>query len=347
MDNFVKKLNTIFDRNAKVAACSTKEVSIGTCHIRIEYITREFDRLRTGKLVEKNKEGELVPQRRYKLTTPYNLKRKHIAALIKDWLARGLSVAYVHNMISIFRVFASWIGKPNLIEATVDALPDPEYKRRIQAATKDRSWGGCGIDTAKILAEIEKDEPRVGMVLRLMLVFGLRLKEASLLRPWLADQQVMLDICRGTKNGRHRTHKISTTDERSILEAAKLLVSGRNGCLIPRGQSYKSWQDHIYYVMGTYDITRRKCGTTPHGLRHEKLHLVYKQNAGVPCPIKGGEPGAVSSEEDQFARKQVAEVAGHSRSNVSSAYLGAVLRTKKKGGGTSNPPLMAGVSHPG
>ena len=80
-----------------------------------------------------------------------------------------------------------WIEKPNLIPATVDIIDDPKRKRRCQAATRDKSWSGAGINVPEKIGEIAATDPAVGLVLELMWVFGLRLKEASLLCPHMAD----------------------------------------------------------------------------------------------------------------------------------------------------------------
>ena len=317
----------IIEKYGKWAAVGKKKISIATFHVRCSYLARELHRLRTGKLVM-IKDGKVIAQPRYKLAKPHNLKRKHIDALVADWLARGLSAAYIHNMLSMFRVFAIWIGKPNLIASTVDVVPDPARKRRGQVAIVDKSWSQRGINILEKLALIAKSDLRLAMVLELMWMFGLRLKEASLLCPWLADQKVYLDIARGTKGGRDRTHVIITHEQRDLIERAKAVVEDKNTCCIPRGMSYRSWQNHVYYVLRTHGITRKTIGTSTHGLRNQHLNDLYEEIADAPSPVRGGQPGDVKPEIDRFARQQVAETAGHGRRRASSAYLGGVLRRR-------------------
>jgi len=318
----------IIEKFGKWAAGGKKRISIATFHIRCSYLARELHRLRAGELV-KIEHGKIVPQTRFKLAKPKNLKSKHIKALVEDWLARGLSAAYIHTMLSMFRVFAVWIGKPNLIGSTVDVVPDPARKRRVQVATVDKSWSRHSINIMAKLAQIAKSDLRVAMVLELMWRFGLRLKEASLLCPWLADQVVYLDICRGTKGGRDRTHVISTDEQRDLIERAKAVVEDKNACCIPRGMSYRSWQNHVYYLLRTHGITRKTIGTSSHGLRNQHLNDLYEEIADAPSPVRGGQPGDVKPEIDRFARQQVAETAGHGRRRSSSAYLGGVMRRLK------------------
>ncbi len=336
MEPFFFELKQIFKEHGRVSARHDKTISIATYAARRAYLARELYRLRTGKLL-KMENGKLVPERRFEIPSPYGLKRKHIEALIADWLARDLSTAYLHNLLSMLRVFAGWIGKPDLVPPTAEIVPDPKHKRRQQVATRDKSWSGAGIDVGEKLRGIAASDPSVAMVLELMRVFSLRLKEASLLRPWLADQEVYLDVCRGTKGGRDRTHKISTPEEREVLVRAKAMVEDKNACLIPRGMSYRSWQDRVYYILKKHHITRKAIGTSSHGLRHESLNDLYERLTGAKSPVQGGRPGEVTPETDRFARAQVAETAGHSRPRISSAYLGGVLRGQKQATANSNP----------
>lgn len=326
----------LIEKYAKWSAGGKKRISIATFNLRVKYLSRELHRLRTGKLV-RIENGKTLPQPAFKLARPDNLRRKHIDALISDWLARGLSTAYIHNMLSMLRVFCAWIQKPNLIPATEEIVPDPRHKRRQQAATRDKSWSGCGINSKEMLKAIAETHPRVAMTLELMRTFAMRLKEASLLRPWLADQGVYLDICRGTKGGRDRTHVINTVEQRELVERAKAMVGNKDACLIPRGMSYREWQNHLYYVLRKHGISWKAIGTSAYGLRHERLNNLYEEHTGGPSPVRGGKPGDISPEADRFARQQVAEVAGHGRRKVSSAYLGAVLRDLKDRSNTIPP----------
>ena len=172
-------------------------------------------------------------------------------------------------------------------------------------------------------------DPRVAMVLELMWIFSLRLKEASLLCPHLADAGAYLDVCRGTKAGRRRVHPINTPAERDTLERAKALVTDPTGCLIPKEKNYKQWQDGMYYLLRKHRINLKQAGTSTHGLRHEGLNRLYEEITGTKSPVRGGQPGEVTPETDRFARAQVAEVAGHSRPAKAGMYLGAVVRSHK------------------
>ena len=327
-ERFWVEFHELFQHHGNTAARSGKEVSFGTTHIRRAYLKQDFHRLRTGKLV-RLENGQKVSALRFKLASPRNLKQKHIRALINDWLAREYSVAYLHNRLSVIRVFCAWIGKPNLVPGTAEVIMDPQYKRRSQVAVTDKTWSGCGIDVTQKIQEIAGTDARVAMMLELMRVFALRQREASLLRPHQADQKVYLDISRGTKGGRSRTHKIDTPEQRAVLERAKALVTGLEGCLIPQEKSLKRWKNRLYFVLRKHGVNRKKLGTSTHGLRHESLNQLYEEITGTKSPVKGGKPGDVTPEIDRFARQQVAETAGHGKRSSSAAYLGGFLRDKK------------------
>lgn len=163
------------------------------------------------------------------------------------------------------------------------------------------------------------------MVLLLQWVFGLRLKEAALLHPHLADQGSYIDIARGTKGGRARVCPVASCEARGALDAAKAFVGDRNGSFVPKGTTYRSYQNRVYYILRKHGISRSACGVSTHGLRHEALNDLYEKIAGVQSPVRGGKAGEIAAETDRFARAQVAEAAGHSRARIAGAYLGSVL----------------------
>lgn len=330
MERFWRELFELLEKHGRVSASSSKTISIATVHMRRDYLRRELSRLRTGGLIHEA-DGKQVNVPPFKIKSIYNLKPKHIRALVADWTARQLSVAYVHNLVSMFRLLAQWIGKHGMVPPIENLTSDSRYHRRVLVAMRDATWSGSGIDPHQKIAEIAVKDARVAMVLELMLVFRLRLKEACLLRPWLADQGLYLDISRGTKGGRRRTHGINNV-QREVLERAKSLVDDRSACLIPRGQNFRSYQNHMYYVLRREGITTAECGTSSHGLRREGLNQDYQRITGAHSPIKGGQAGDVDPELDRCARQQVAEIAGHCRMQIASAYLGGMQRSKANDG---------------
>lgn len=327
LKSFFSVFKELFEKHGVKAARSGKEVSIATRTLRRVYLTREFNRLITGKLVMRRKDGAIVRQVAYKLESPYSLKRKHVESLVADWVARDLSAAYIHNMLSMLRVFAEWIGKRGLIPSAEEIIPDAAKKRRRLVALFDKSWTGCGLSPMEKIAEIETTDIRVASALRLMWVFSERLKESSLMKPWLADRGNYLDVCRGTKNRRGRTHDIRLASQRAAIEIAKVVVGPNpEACLIPKRMTYRQWQNHVYYILEDHGVTIKKCGTSTHGLRREGLNDLYEAVTGHPSPVRGGTLGVTDPVKDRLGRREVAEVAGHSRIYKSSAYVGPYQR---------------------
>lgn len=323
MDKFWHEVDLLLRRHGHVGARRNKRVSISTFYLRRHRLLRELRRLRTGALLRAD--GSCAPA--YKLASPYGFARKHLDALLADWQTRHLSVAMVHNLLSTFRLFCVWIEKPGLVPPTAAIITDPQYRHRQQAARRDHSWAGAGLNPASVIARIHAEDTGVGLLLDLMLTFGLRVREASLLRPHLADQKTYLDVSRGSKGRRPRTVPIVNDDERNVLARARAYVTDPLGCLVPPDRTFKSWSNHVYYRLRRHGITRASVGTSAHGLRHERLQDEYHRLTGVLSPVQQGQPGAVDPQKDRLARAQVAALAGHARPSIAAAYLGPARKT--------------------
>lgn len=329
MEKFWKDFKTLFRQFGQVCARDNKRASIATYHLRQRRLALGFRRMLKGELLRLD--GSRQPA--FKLSSPYALKPKHIKALILDCEARNVSVAMLHNYSSTLRVFCRWIGKPALVPPTAALVTDPRYRRRSQVAKRNKSWISAGIDSRAVLRKMAETEPHAAMTLELMDAFGLRLREASLMCPHLADRGMFLDVSRGTKGRRPRIIEITTDSERDVLARAKKIVSDPLASLIPdrngSTRKFKSWSNHIYYLMRKNGITLKTVGTSTHGLRHQRLQREYTRVTGALSPVQGGKPGCVDATTDRMARTKVAALAGHSRRSISSAYLGQFLKASK------------------
>jgi integrase len=105
------------------------------------------------------------------------------------------------------------------------------------------------------------------------------------------------------------------------LERAKALVVDRTQSLIPDRYSWAAWRQHDYYIVRSCGISRED-GVTSHGLRHEYLQHVYRQQTGLKPPIRGEDPEQIPVDLEKAARQEVAEQAGHSRPSISTHDLG-------------------------
>lgn len=265
----------------------------------------------------------------YKLERPGSLKQKHVRAMAQKMEEDGKAPSTIANTISALRQFAIVIGKPNLITDSCDFVSNPDSVRRARATDRDKTWSGAGIDPIRKIAEVEQDEPHVAIQLMLCLVFGLRTKEAMLLKPHEADEGTYLSVDTGTKGGRHRSVPIENEIQRAVLELAKELANESNGSMIPTKYSRKSWRNHFDYVRLKYGITKRN-GCLPHGLRHEYANVVWLEMAGVPSAIKGGDSSALDPVKAKRVRSKIAERLGHSRPEITTAYYGSSRKKRKK-----------------
>lgn len=280
---------------------------------------------------------------RFKIRNPCCLGGRHVRALVTDWTApqpctrrATLSAATIQAELSSLRTFAEWIGKPGLVRPAEAYVTDAATVARRTVATTDRSWPARGIDLDALIEEIAAYDPWVGAELRVARAFGLRVKEAVMLRPRLAEKDAghaldapavptsHLEVIRGTKGGRLRHVPIDTPAKRAALEAAKALVAGDAQHLANPARTLKQNLDRLHNVMKRFGLTRRALGVTAHGLRHGYAADRYEGLAGAPAPVRGGV--VPDRETDDRARLQVAEDLGHSRSQIVGAYVGGRKR---------------------
>ena len=111
-----------------------------------------------------------------------------------DWTAdrprarrATLSAATVQTELSHLRTFAGWIGKPGLVRPAESYVSAPASVTRRYAATTDRSWSARTADPDALIEAIAREDAWVGAELRLARAFGLRVKEAVMLQPRLAE----------------------------------------------------------------------------------------------------------------------------------------------------------------
>jgi integrase len=258
----------------------------------------------------------------FKLSDAKNLKGKHVVALGKHYeqqaIAGKLKPSTIQGRFSVLRVFAHWIGKDGMVEAT-EKYVNLTLIQRSSICTYDHSWTAQGVDVAAKLEEISQKDERVGLQIRLELAFGVRAKEAMMLRPYLADKGAYLDVSVGTKGGRPRAVPINTPEQRALLDGAKTFAATKDSSTSDLNKSLAQWKNHYYHVLRSCGITRKN-ELTGHGLRHAYSNDRYKELSGQESPVRGGK--LVNREDDRAARIQLAEELGHSRESITTYYLG-------------------------
>ncbi len=255
---------------------------------------------------------------------PRCLRDRHIVLAVQRWVQRGLSAGTMQLYLSYLRVFAQWIGKPGLVRGAENYVDAPERIERRFAAEEDRSWTSCGLDIDQLIERVDQLDAHVGAQLRLCRAFGLRVKEAIMLQPHLAEVDGHLEVTRGTKGGRQRRVPIDSRLQREALEHARSCVRAQSGHMADPTLSLKQNYRRFFYIMESVGVARARLGVTAHGLRHQYANDTYESEAGVAAPVRGGE--APDRDTDLRARLKVAKDLGHGRVVIASAYLGGLIR---------------------
>lgn len=198
----------------------------------------------------------------------------------------------------------------------------------------------CGIASkSKAIDQIEHDtlksgvSERIGVLMDLERLLGLRFEESALLNARQALNQASttgrIDITAGTKGGRERTVSVSSAAEVALVRAAE--IQGRDKSMIPTGQSYAQFQSLAYRELAAAG------GKGFHGERHAFAQSRYFELTGAPSPVEAGWPRTerikalasylgISEIDakviDESARLGIAEELGHSRQEITNAYLG-------------------------
>ena len=321
-----RALQAIIDANNK-KRLDGKVSSNRTQEERAEVIFRGFETLR-----------ELG----YKLHNPSNFKPKHMQVLGYYWEEKGLSPATIQNAISIFRVFAEWIGKPGMIGPSENYVRNPDSVKRTYAAQEDKSWTARDVDPLAIIQQIAQEDPYVGIQLKVIHAFGLRRKEGVMFHPFLADKGDYLIVTEGTKGNRARHVLVDTPYKRQVLEEAKTFVriNSRKGIGGHIGDPKKTLEqnlDRYSNVMTRFGITKKFFGTTGHGLRAQ-FACDRLEDRGVTAPVRGGVKGQAPTEIEERAYLETSEELGHSRKSVIAAYAGAVIVVDKETGEPVSSP---------
>lgn len=307
------RLHALLKKEGKLSYDGAKRISFGTSRSRSAILRQAFEYLASQGMCP---------------CKPKNFKPKHMAKLVAHWEEQGLAASTLQLRFSIFSTFCFWIGKAGMLGEIAQYLKNPDVAKRSYMATEDKSWSKKGIDVQSKIAEVETVDPRAAIHLKLEHAFGLRLQESVTLHPKEADHGSCLYVAWGTKGGRDRLVRIETDYQRQVIEEAKRFVNSSTGSLIPDTFKRRSWLRYVYRVYNKCGIGR-KHGIAPHGLRHQCANDMYQCLTGQKSPVRGGQT-VVDRQVDDNARLIVAEYLGHSRKQISGAYLGGILRERAR-----------------
>ena len=251
---------------------------------------------------------------------PKNTRPKHIELALTNWAEGDIARRTIDNRLSTLRWFAAEIGKPNIVKRTNDEYKMLPPREKPNYTDKARSLDRGSLDKVR--------DPLTHMSLILQREFGLRQKEAIMIRPHEADRGDRIHLQDSwAKGGNPRDVRLTTPGQRQALDEAKALVPpGR--ALIPGDKDFHQ-QRNIYKAQ-----TRRAGLSNMHGLRHAYAQRRYRtltrrldpNGEGWHCPARGGTPQKDLSKEnyriDVQARTQISEEMGHERLRITYVYLG-------------------------
>ncbi len=246
----------------------------------------------------------------FKFLSAVGLKPKHIEALVKDWIAKGLSAGTIKNRMAELRWLAEKVGKQNVVARSNDYY-GIDHRRFVTNISKARTLEA---------GELQKvTDAYTRLSLRFQSEFGLRREESIKIRPTQADHGDRLVLqASWCKGGREREIPILTEAQRQLVNEAKQFAGA--GSLIPRDMSYKQ-------QLKRFENQCHKAGIDHvHGHRHAYAQRRYLELTGRDCPAAGGKTSkqlsAAEKALDREARLTISRELGHEREQVTSIYLG-------------------------
>jgi hypothetical protein len=99
--------------------------------------------------------------------------------------------------------------------------------------------------------------------------FGLRVREAILLKPTKDFSKGALHLVRGTKGGATRIVPIETPRQRYVLNQLQAFAASNKGKLIEPGQKVDQAHRKFLYMLGCLDVPGTGSTTLPQGAINE------------------------------------------------------------------------------
>jgi site-specific recombinase XerD len=272
----------------------------------------------------------------FKIQNPRNLTETHIAALCRHWHKNRKQVSTIQEYLSKLRVFSGWIGKDGMVKSLPNYLPDVDKKKLkvSKVAQESKSWSENGVNIIQKIEKADALDWKFGLMIRMMLAFGLRRKEVTHIKPWKADLGDKLVIYLGeAKGGRPRDIYFDNHEQRVVLDYVKIKLK-KNEHLgwetdtrgKPATLKYNIRRYNDY--MARIGITKLGDGVTGHGLRAQ-----YAENAALIAkmipPTLGGTRSQMDRRDLDVKRAQISELLGHSRISVTASYYGSFGREVK------------------
>ena len=251
---------------------------------------------------------------------PENTRPKHIEHALQTWADNSISRRTIDNRLSTLRWFAAEIGKPNIVKRTndeYDMLP-PREKPNYTDKARSLDQGSLG----------KVRDPLTHASLILQREFGLRQKEAIMIRPHEADRGNRIHLQDSwAKGGKPRDVPLTTPGQRQALDEAKALVPpGR--ALIPSDKDFHQ-QRRVYKhkperagLSNTARLTPCLCPATlqnPHPTTRSKRRRLALSRKRWTTPRR---PFQRKPQNRRPGAPEISEEMGHGRMRITYVYLG-------------------------
>ena len=280
-----------------------------------------------------------------KISNLTQLTHRHVKIVYEQWESKDTSASTMTTYFSCIKRLYQWIDNPLPQKSASELVSSKKVTRRTRIATKSKAWSENGVDIQAVIDKVTGLNAFSGLYLELCMAFGLRVLEAVSLKPEDSDKGDYLLVILGSKGGRGRTVPYTTEYQRQVIQKAHAMASN-SGVLRPRGWKVTRAKSSFYHYLRMAGVNMREMGVTTHGLRHEYAATLYEQVSGDKPPVIGDKVPEKGT--DQKARAVVTEALGHSRLDITSAYLGSVpamSRERKKHLTLLNSQLTSQDSH--
>jgi integrase len=162
-----------------------------------------------------------------------------------------------------------------------DLMEDSSRFERVQVTNEDKTdtRPEAFVPWEEMLAHLEAVDPRVAAQMNMMSTWGLRFKEAVLLRPNLDDLGDRLRVERGSKGGNGRSVMVRDPEQHKSLARLKEFAVSKNGGTIPMDKTQFQWGNYVRNICNKVGFTKKGCGYTPYSLQHAYDSWVYEAKA--------------------------------------------------------------------
>lgn len=257
----------------------------------------------------------------YKIANLNRLENKHSDFLRDLWAKEEISAGVIKNRMCNLRWLAE---KLNIKKSGFGQKSNRELAIPNRIYTDNSKNKAQKLDYEKVN---QIKHPELRLTLELCAEFGLRRKEALRFQIKHADQGdhlMIKDVW--TKGGRPRVIPVTTESQRDLLNRIwQYTKEHKMQSMIPVGTTYKQQKNKLQneqYRVGIKNI---------HGLRHQYAQDRYKTLLGYDCPKVDKNTRKFNMTKEEIAQEKevrliISEELGHSRINITNAYLGSIYR---------------------